>query len=59
VAGYAFVMFETDHGDMVLLIARGADGRHRRIEPGAGKALAQGGRLAEVLAGPATTALAR
>src|SRR5689334_9801155 len=51
--GDAFVMFEADRGDLVLLIARGADGRYRRIDPNAGKTLAQGSRLAEVLPGPA------
>src|ERR1700741_5382007 len=51
--GDAFVMFEADHGDLVLLIARGADGRYRRIDPVAGKTLAQGPRLAEVLPGAA------
>ena len=54
--GDAFVMFEADHGDLVLLIARGADGRYRRIDPDAGKTLAQGPRLAEVLPGPAAGA---
>jgi len=49
--GDAFVMFAADHGDLVLLIARGADGRYRRIDPDAGKTLAQGPRLAEVLPG--------
>jgi hypothetical protein len=47
--GDAFVMFDADHGDLVLLIARGADGRYRRIDPDAGKTLAHGPRLAEVL----------
>jgi hypothetical protein len=58
-AGDAFVMFETDHGDMVLLIARGADGRYRRFDPDGGKTLAAGARLADVLAGPAGAAVAR
>ena len=53
--GDAFVMFEADHGDLVLLIARGADGRYRRIDPDAGKTLAQGPRLAEVLPAPAVS----
>ena len=57
--GDAFVVFDADHGDMVLLIARGADGHYRRIDPGGGKTLAQGTRLGEVLPGPATAALAR
>ena len=57
--GDAFVMFEADHGDLVLLIARGADGRYRRIDPNSGKTLAQGARLAEVLFGPAAAAVGR
>src|SRR6266404_9567079 len=58
-AGDAFVMFERDHGDLVLLIARGADGRYRRIDPNGGKTLADGPRLAEVLPSPAAAAVAR
>ena len=56
-AGDAFVQFDASGGDLVLLIARGADGRYRSIDPNGGRTLALGHRLAEVLpasAGAAT-----
>ena len=55
-AGDAFVQFDASGGDLVLLIARGADGCYRRIDPNGGRTLAHGHRRAEVLPAPVAAA---